>query len=93
MLALLRGKGFVYPRFVLSNDYDLVESIGGERPEVVIVHGGRDELIPPEHSAALAATLTAKGMAVTRILRPENGHGGLFNDAFFNPFLVEHVAK
>ena len=93
MLALLRGKGFVYPRFVLSNDYDVVEAVGDARPDVVIVHGGRDTLIPPEHSAALATALTAKGMAVTRILRPDNGHGGLFDTEFFDPFLVEHVVK
>lgn len=91
MLALLRGKGFVYPRFVLSNDYDVVEAVGEERPDVVIVHGARDTLIPATHSADLATTLEAKGMVVTRILRPEAGHNGLFDDAFFDPFLVEHV--
>ena len=93
MLALLRGKGFVYPRFVLSNDYDVAESIGSERPEVVIVHGGRDDLIPASHSAALAEALEAKGMPVTRILRPDSGHNGLFDDAFFDPFLAEHVVR
>ncbi len=93
MLALLRGKGFVYPRFVLSNDYDVAEAIGDKKPEVVIVHGATDTLIPASHSAALEADLTAKGMSVKRILLPGIGHSGLFDDAFFNPFLAQHVVK
>ena len=91
MLALLRPKGFVYPRFLLSNDFDVMESLGPERPETVIVHGGADTLIPPERSAALAAAMEAKGMEVTRILRPGLGHNGLFDDDFLDGFLRGHV--
>ena len=91
MLALLRGKGFVYPRFVLANDYDLTEDLAAGAPPTVIVHGTEDTLIPAHHSAALAAALQARGIPVTRILRPGKGHGGLFDDAFFGPFLAEHL--
>lgn len=91
MLALLRGKGFVYPRFVLANDYDLIGDLAAGAPPTVIVHGTGDTLIPEHHSAALAAALEGQGTPVTRILRPGRGHGGLFDDAFFDAFLREHL--
>lgn len=91
MLSLLRGKGFAYPGWLLRNAYDPVADLSAGAPPTVIVHGEADTLIPPRHSAALAAALEARGVAVTRILRPGRGHGGLFDDAFFDPFLAEHL--
>ncbi len=93
MYSLLWGKGFVYPRWALANDYDLAEDLAAGAPPTVIVHGDADTLIPEHHSRALAEALEAQGVPVTRILRPGLGHGGLFNDAFFNPFLEEHVLR
>jgi len=93
MYALLREKGFVYPRWLLANDYDLVADLAAGAPPVVIVHGGADTLIPEHHSRALAAALEERGVPVERILRPGLGHNGLFDDAFFDPFLAEHIAR
>ena len=93
MYALLREKGFVYPRWLLANDYDLVGDLAAGAPPVVIVHGAEDTLIPEHHSRALAAALEARGVPVERILRPGLGHNGLFNDDFFNPFIAEHIAR
>jgi len=91
MLSLLRGKGFVYPGWLLRNRYDPVADLSAGAPPTVIVHGADDTLIPPHHSAALAAALEAQGVAVTRIVRQGRGHDGLFDDAFFDPFLAEHL--
>ncbi len=91
MLSLLRGKGFVYPRALLRDDYDLTEDLARGAPSTVIVHGADDTLIPPRHSAALTAALDGQGVPVTRILRPGIEHNGLFDDAFFDPFLAEHL--
>jgi len=91
MLSLLRGKGFVYPRALLKNDYDLIADLLAGAPPTIIVHGTEDTLIPAHHSAALAAALEAQGTPVTRILRPDRGHGGLFDNAFFDPFIAEHL--
>ncbi len=93
MLALLREKGFVYPGWVLKNDYDLAADLAIKAPPTVIVHGADDTLIPARHSAALARALESQGVPVTRILRPGKEHNGLFDDAFFNAFLAEHLAR
>ena len=93
MLSLLRGKGFVYPRFVLKNDYDPMADLSAGAPPTVIVHGAEDTLVPARHSATLAAALEGQGVAVTRILRPDRGHGGLFDDEFFDPFLAEYLSR
>lgn len=91
MLSLLRGKGFVYPRLLLKNDYDLIEDLQPGAPPTLIVHGAEDTLIPALHSATLAAALEGQGVPVTRILRPGKGHNGLYDDGFFDPFLAEHL--
>lgn len=91
MLSLLRGKGFVYPGWLLRDAYDPLADLSAGAPPTVIVHGEADTLIPPRHSAALAAALEGRGVAVTRILRPGKGHDGLFDDAFLGPFLAEHL--
>ena len=93
MLSLLRGKGYVYPGWMLGNDYDLVADLSQGVPPTVIIHGTADTLIPERHSAALAAALEAQGVPVSRILRPDRGHGGLFDDEFFNPFLEEYLVR
>ena len=92
MLALLRTKGFAYPRWLLRDDYDLLADLAAGAPPTVIVHGLDDTLVPAERSRVLAAALKARGVPVTRIVRPGLGHGGLFDDGFLNPFLAEHVA-
>ncbi len=93
MYALLWGKGFIYPRWALANDYDLVGDLAAGAPPTVIVHGTEDTLILEAHSRKLAEALKAQGVPVTRILRPGLGHNGLFDDGFFNPFLAEHVGQ
>jgi dipeptidyl aminopeptidase/acylaminoacyl peptidase len=43
-------------------------------PFVLLLHGGKDIEIPPEHSQELASALQSPGADCTLILAPEVGH-------------------
>lgn len=43
-------------------------------PSFLLVHGGRDELVPPYHSVAFHEALRARGAQADLLLMPELGH-------------------
>lgn len=84
MYALLRGKGYWYPRFLLRNDFDNRAALAGGPPETIVVHGAVDTLIPPARGRKLAEALGARF-----ILRDGFGHDGLFDSPAFDEFLAD----
>ncbi len=56
--------------------------VGRIRVPVLLVHGGRDEVVPPEHARRLAA---AGGENVELLLLPERGHSDCNEDPRFWP--------
>jgi len=45
------------------------------RPKILLVHGDRDELVPPESLSQAYAALVQAGVPVEQMLRPGLGHG------------------
>ncbi len=92
MTALLAGLGRADPpRAILAYSGRLVappERVpGAPAPEVLLVHGEADEVVPVANSRAAEKTLAALGVPVEAIFRPRLGHGidevGLSSGALF----------
>lgn len=91
MYALLREKGFWYPRALLHNDYDNGAALIASTTPTIIVHGEDDTLIPVHHGRGLGDHLRAQGTPVTFIPRAGTGHNGLFAQPWFDDFLAGHM--
>jgi fermentation-respiration switch protein FrsA (DUF1100 family) len=49
------ASGFGAPRFLLRDAFDNVAAVTAFKGPVLIVHGDRDDIVPPDHARALAA--------------------------------------
>ena len=47
--------GFGAPRFLVRDPFDTVSAVGSFRGPILILHGDRDDIVPPHHARALAA--------------------------------------
>lgn len=71
--SLLALAGWHYPwapaRLLLRDRYDILSRIGTVRAPILVIHGGRDEVVPAAMSRAVAAAATA-----TLWEAPQAGH-------------------
>lgn len=80
-------QGFVFPRFLLREDFDNMIALENLTVPISIVHGEADVVIAAEHSYNLSQHLLALGGDVEREVRAGAGHYGLFESPGFDQFL------
>jgi len=84
-----RGQGMVYPRALLTEDFDNIASLATVDADISILHGQDDKVIPASHSARLAIELQAMGRSVNRVVLTGLGHQDLFTGPIFDMFLQD----
>ncbi|MFT4307224.1 MAG: alpha/beta hydrolase [Microbacterium sp.] len=89
---LASGEGEQYAEILRR--YSPITHVEGEHPPMLILHGGRDALVPLSQSESFYHALRAAGADVTYLTYSRGGHGpslGPAVDAFAYQFLVSRL--
>lgn len=73
----LAGKGmfpYLNPMSTMLQDQFIKQMQEGNKPKVYITHGANDENLPAKFGEEAAKQLSDKGLDVTFVLRPNDGH-------------------
>lgn len=81
------GQGLIFPRFLLTEDFDNIAALESVAAPISILHGLQDTVIPAKHSANLFQALTASGREVIRETI-NTGHHGLFDSPAFDDYIA-----
>lgn len=81
------AQGFLFPRFLLQEDFNNMVALAGVSAPIYILHGGADRVVPVRHSANLSQVLREAGRNVQRLILDGAPHHGLFDSPAFDRYM------
>lgn len=89
--AVALRQGLLFPRFILSEDFDNIQSLENVNVPIRLLYSTADTVIPTERSDALYNHLANMGKDVQRVLHHGGEHGELFSNPIYVGFLYKHL--